>query len=189
MKPDLTPKRADDPRANGVDGWKFRVGLAVKKYPVQVALLCAMVPVTFLGLFLLGAYQKIDNAQGTITAQQQSISSQQHEIQVNRRALSFSSCLNNNAQTKGLNKLNDTLQALIAGGPKQYQQLRPVLEKAGIDVDALAAAAKRNADESTSELEKAKVDLLDCVKQAAQIEKLNPPTDKPVPHSIPPQKK
>src|SRR4051794_6341281 len=101
--PSLKGKRHDDPPKTH-QGWKFRLGLAAKKYPIQVALLCAMVPVTVLGLFLLGAYQKIGDQQAAVIRQQK-------EIQVNRQALTFQACLNNNTQTRGLNKLNDTVQA------------------------------------------------------------------------------
>lgn len=180
MTPDLTPKRSDDPPE---PGWRFRVGLAVKKYPVQVALLCAMVPVTFLGLFLLGAYEKID-------AQQSAIVTAQGEIQANRKALTFQACTNNNAQTRGLNKLNDTLQALIESSPKQYETIRPVLEQAGIDVNALIKASRPVTEKNVADLEAARVTLLNCVQQVEQIENLSPPNRKtPVRGKIPPGKK
>lgn len=181
-KPDLTPKRADDPQG-GLPAWKFRLGLAVKKWPIHVALLCAMVPVTVLGLFVLGAYNQIDDQQDIIAKQQQ-------EIQVNRRALTFAACVNNNAQTRGLNTLNATLQAVIAGGPQQYNRLRPILERAGIDVDALRRAARENATDANRKLNAAKVRPQDCVEQAQQIEQLKPPKRRTQVHSnIPPGKK
>jgi hypothetical protein len=176
----LTGKRADDPPQQG---WKFRLGLAAHKFPVQIALLCAMVPVTVMGLFLLGAYHRIGS-------QQQAIVEQQHEIQVNRQALTVQACKNNNDQTRGLNKLNDTVQAVIASGPKSNEQLRPVLEKAGIDFDKIQKASRKAATQANRDLEGTKVKLQNCRVQAAQIRKLAPPKSKPrVFSDIPPGKK
>lgn len=181
--PSLKGKRHEDPPTKGLSGWKFKVGLSVKKYPIQVALLCALIPVFILSILLLGAYHRIGSTQDLLLQQQQ-------EIQVNRKALTFASCVNNNSQTHGLNKLNDTMQALIASSPKQYEAIRPVLERAGIDVDALKAAAKENIAQSNANLEEAKVRGLDCALQVRQVEHLSPPKEPPPrPANIPTNKK
>jgi hypothetical protein len=181
QRPSLKGQRHDDPPKTS-QGWKFRLGLAAKKYPVQIALLCAMVPVFILSLFILGAYHKIG-------AQQAAVIRQQHEIQVNRQALTFQACLNNNTQTRGLNKLNDTVQAIIASGPRQNEQLRPLFKDSGIDFDKVIAASRRAAREANADLQATKVSLLNCVREAEQVQKLNPPKRKAVQSNIPPGKK
>jgi hypothetical protein len=51
------------------------------------------------------------------------------------------------------------------------------------------AASRRAAREANADLQATKVSLLNCVREAEQVQKLNPPKRKAVQSNIPPGKK
>lgn len=160
---DLLPhgQRHGDPPQTGISGAKFRLSLAAKRYPVQIALICALIPCSILGALVVVQGKRIER--------------QQADIQLNRKALTVESCVANNRQTDGLNRLNDTVQALVNQGPQSLERFKPLLESSGINVDKEIAHARRQAKENSAKLQAVKVKRQDCKAQAAKIENLSPP--------------
>lgn len=114
-------RRDDPPRKH----WRWRAGLVIQKYPVQVAILAALVVLALPVAMLVSANSDLRTSQGALRDALVTGST-------SRQATSREICkaINDNARTN--NGQNRYLKAIILESVKQSQRFQPTYDRLGL---------------------------------------------------------
>lgn len=135
-------KRADDPPNENIP---HRVRLAVRRYPVQVALVLALIVVAYPVYLMLGVVSDVRHAtdklrdsqhqlrdsQDQLRAAHNALRGTQRQLQDSRVAITSRLCTVINQNGKSNNRQNSYIRALIVGGAKQGAVFEPLYKQYG----------------------------------------------------------
>lgn len=114
--------RRDDPPPKH---WRWRVGLTVAKYPVQVAILLALVILAIPMVMLI-------SANGDLRGSQKALREALVASQTSRAVTGRVICEVTNANARTNNGQNRTLKEIIVGSVKQSKRFEPTYRKLGL---------------------------------------------------------
>lgn len=165
----LLPKgtRVDDaPEQHGVHGVRFRLALAARKYPIQIALLIALavaaVPVWLLvdaSKGLKSATADVAGAQHRVTAAQKKLQAAVEATTASRKASSASYCRAINRNAKANNGQTDYFIALTRKNLKNPPDHKPITPD-----------QRKQAEQFITRIGTLKIKPLDCKIFQAKIE-------------------
>lgn len=158
------------PRGQRVDdqsetkSFRFRLALAATKYPVQIALIIALVVLVYPVALLVesNADQKASNKR--LRAASADLREALATIAGNRKVLFARQCSQSNRNAKANNRQTTYFQALIVKSARDSKRLESVLAPPPY------AERVRRARRQAARLDKFKVPLRDCAAEARQVE-------------------
>lgn len=153
-------KRVDDPPRKGRgSALRFRLTLAVRKNPIQVAMVVALVVLLVPVYMLIASNAQLRNSNRSLVASNSRLKDTLELSSINRAASSRIYCdvINQNADTN--NQQTDYFQSLIISGAKQSRIFDDLYRQFG-------APPYKNrlnqAKKTAGRLEQFRVDVLDC---------------------------